>query len=358
MAYAQEAKGLVQERGRTPQHAAPRDKSRRWLMDYHSPKDVLPFAGRRHRQEVQEQRERRQGQASSGSGRGQRQTRSRTWGLLVEADAARDSSSTIRTSRRREGQKEGAVSETYLSEYQRSFLWPGELDDPGKKQGEDEGGVKMEERSGAASSSSSSSSSFSPSSSSSSSSSAVFSSLSNGTYASEEKAFYISDSDLSVASSPSLLSSIFHVGPHGGRVGGVDEWDEEEGEWEVNEEGEAEEEERGDEEREASSEGGGLGELTWWEVLGESPPQESEEEREGGKKETKVSYVSSGIADEQGCKRGGRRRYGGKGRQACLRDEMSQILIKERDPGADIWDVHMGSNGTLQRRPRWCVYGC
>lgn len=118
MAYAQEAKGLVQERGRTPQHAAPRDKSRRWLMDYHSPKDVLPFAGRRHRQEVQEQRERRQGQASSGSGRGQRQTRSRTWGLLVEADAARDSSSTIRTSRRREGQKEGAVSETYLSEYQ------------------------------------------------------------------------------------------------------------------------------------------------------------------------------------------------------------------------------------------------
>ncbi len=282
---------------------------------------------------------------------------------------------------------------------QRSFVWPEEPDDPGMEEGEDEGKGKEEERSVASSSSSSS---------------AVFSSLSNGTYDSEEKAFYISDSDQSVASSPSLLPYFFHAGPRGGKEGGgVDEWDEEEGEWVVNEEGEAGEEEEEGEEREESSEGDGLADFTWWEVLGESPPRESEEGGEGGRKGKKgrgtpvtatrtcssvgsirrgslpsrnnvdhlweifspstspppppfsprpspslISFVSSCIADEQGGRRCGRRHNGEMGRQTCSRDDVSQILIKERDPGADIWDVYMGSKGKLRRRPRWCVYGC
>ena len=58
----------------------------------------------------------------------------------------------------------------------------------------------------------------------------------------------------------------------------------------MNEEGEAEEEEgEEDEEIEADREIDGPAELTWWEVLGESPPRECEEEGEGGRKGKKGS---------------------------------------------------------------------
>jgi len=292
----------------------------------------------------------------------------------------------------------------------------------------------------------------------SSSSSAVFSSLSNGTYSGDEKAFYLSGSDESVASSPSLLSSLFRIERQGREGGGVDVWDEEEGEWEVNEEGEAEdeedeeEEEGGDDEEEASGEEEGLAEegewevneqqeeeeeeekeeeeeeedsrekdgltdLTWWEVLGESPPEGSEEGGEGGRTGRKkgrrtttrsrrrrsssssssgssrrgaalprnqmdhlwdifsppspppppfsprpslssIASVSSSYAYERGGRRRGGRHFEGVGRRGSSVDKGSQILIKERNPGADVWDVYMGSNGKLRRRPRWSVYGC
>jgi hypothetical protein len=219
-----------------------------------------------------------------------------------------------------------------------------------------------------------------------------------------------------VVSSPSLLSSLFHIERRGSEGGGVDEWDEEEGEWEVNEEGEAvdeeeekeeEEEEREEKEEEASGEEEeeGLADLTWWEVLGESPPnlnQESQSEEGGERGRTgrrkgrrtrirsrrrRSSSSSSGSSSRRGAtfqrnrvdhlweifspppppsppfsphpllssiasvsenRHRGRRDRGG----------LSQILIKERSPGADVWDVYMGSNGKLRRRPRWCVFGC